>query len=49
MRLNIVLSIFFLTFLALARAEEAAADDATVETEVEATEELGKNHLLSPL
>jgi len=40
MRLNIVLSIFFLTFLALARAEEAAADDATVETEVEATEEL---------
>ena len=43
MRLNIVLSIFFLTFCALARAEEA---DATVETEVEATEELGKikNH-----
>jgi len=40
MRLNIVLSIFFLTFLALARSEEAAADDATVETEVEATEEL---------
>merc|ERR1712135_61319 len=37
MRLNIVLSIFFLTFCALARSEEA---DATVETEVEATEEL---------
>jgi hypothetical protein len=41
MRLHIVLSIFFLSYLALSRAEEAAAaEDATVETEAEAEAEL---------